>query len=412
MIISQLHIANLRAISSARLTFRSGFNLIMGVNGAGKTTVLDALALCLARVTRHVNKLKGPLPVLGTEDIREGSQGISIDCTFELGAREYTYGVYIPREPFITGPTPEKVRRNLPSYRFLGESPPKSAEFGVQRPLAVLFSTRRAVPSDRSATKSSARGGIGAALAEAFLPRELRLGELAEWLQAVQAQMNELPRYKNLFLALEKAVERFLPGYQDLRVKPGKPPRLLLGHGQDTLPLHKLSDGERGVLAIVLDLTRRLAQANEDLTDPAAEGQAVVLIDELDLHLHPLWQRQIISRLTATFPKVQFIATTHSPQILGEVEHERIQILSEGEVYQPQYSFGVDSNRVLEEIMGAPARTLVIEELLSRISVAVAENRYEDARGLVDQLALTLGENDAEVVRSRTLLDLLTEDEE
>ena len=71
----------------------------------------------------------------------------------------------------------------------------------------------------------------------------------------------------------------------------------------------------------------------------AAEAEAVVLIDEIDLHLHPKWQRQVVSKLTTTFPHCQFIATTHSPQIIGEVEHNRIQIISDSQVYSPTSGF-------------------------------------------------------------------------
>lgn len=128
-----------------------------------------------------------------------------------------------------------------------------------------------------------------------------------------------------------------------------------------TLEVSQLSDGERGILALVLDLTRRLAQANPSMEDPAAEAEAVVLIDELDLHLHPKWQRQIVTKLTKTFPKCQFIATTHSPQIVGEVGHRRIQMIADGQVYSPTHSYGVDSSRVLEEIMGANPRAEKIQ---------------------------------------------------
>ena len=78
-----------------------------------------------------------------------------------------------------------------------------------------------------------------------------------------------------------------------------------------------------------------------------------MLIDEIDLHLHPKWQRQIVHKLTEVFPRCQFITTTHSPQVIGEVEHDRIQIIANGEVYSPTHSFGVDSSRLLEEITGS-----------------------------------------------------------
>ena len=175
--------------------------------------------------------------------------------------------------------------------------------------------------------------------------------------------------------------------------------------------MRHLSDGERGVLALVLDLTRRLAQANPEIPDPAAEAEAVVLIDELELHLHPGWQRRIVRNLTETFPKCQFIATTHSPQIIGEVEHDRIQIMADGEVYPPTHSFGVDSSRVLEEIMDAEPRAAEVEELLNKVSREVGTQRYDNARGLLVQLVDRLGENDPEVTRIITLLEFMEGEE-
>ena len=185
----------------------------------------------------------------------------------------------------------------------------------------------------------------------------------------------------------------------------------MIDRSATTLPVELLSDGERGVLAMVLDLTRRLAQANPAMEDPAAEAEAVVMIDEIELHLHPAWQRQIVHNLTAAFPRCQFIATTHSPQIIGEVEHGRIQIIANGEVYSPTHSFGVDSSRVLEEIMDANPRTREVKALLSEVSQEVGKQRYESARGLLAQLIDRLGENDPEITRIRTLLDFMEGEE-
>ena len=134
--------------------------------------------------------------------------------------------------------------------------------------------------------------------------------------------------------------------------------------------------------------------------DPAAEAEAVVLIDELELHLHPKWQRRIVRDLRAAFPRCQFIATTHSPQVVGEVGHGRIHVMADGEVYSPTHSFGVDSSRVLEEIMDAPPRTETVHCLLSQISREIGKNRFDEARPLVTQLAGILGENDPEVTRA------------
>ena len=211
---------------------------------------------------------------------------------------------------------------------------------------------------------------------------------------------------------MQDAVTRLLPGFDNLRVdgEGASGGSLLIDRDAATLPVRLLSDGERGVLAMALDLTRRLAQANPEMKDPAAEAEAIVLIDGIELHLHPALQRRIVANLTRTFPKCQFIATTHSPQVIGEVEQDRIQIMADGEVHSPAHSFGVDSSRVLEEIMGAPPRTKKVKALLSEISRTIGNDRYDDARALLARLSSHLGENDPEVTRIQTLLDFMTSD--
>ena len=162
---------------------------------------------------------------------------------------------------------------------------------------------------------------------------------------------------------------------------------------------------------MVFDLTRRLVQANPLMISPTTEAEAVVLIDELELHLHPEWQRNIITNLEKAFPKCQFIATTHSPQIIGELHPGRIQIISDGEVYFPSYSYGIDSSRVLREIMGTDSRTENVENSLASIGHQIDEDEFKDARESLRSIAETLGENDPDVVRLNAIISFMEEDE-
>jgi predicted ATP-binding protein involved in virulence len=278
-------------------------------------------------------------------------------------------------------------------------------------PLAALFSTARAVPKRRGSVAQSAPAGVDAALAGALSSRELRLDQFVSWIQALGALGHEHPIARGVLDAVQDAVACFLPNYQNLRLEGEGRTSLMIDRDGATLPVHLLSDGERGVLSLVLDLTRRLSWANPDLLDPVAETEAVVLVDELELHLHPKWQRQIVHRLQATFPRCQFIATTHSPQIIGELEHDRIHVMDGGEVYSPTHSFGVDSSRVLEEVMAADSRNQEVQGLLSQISNEIGKNRFADARQLIERLVERVGENDPEVTRLRTLLDFLEGEE-
>lgn len=412
MRVTRLKIANLRAIEAAEFKFQPGFNLIVGVNGVGKTSVLDALSISLAPVVKHVNRLRTTRD-FSFDDIRVGANALTVECGIEIDREKFTYLIHKPRESSAprkkaAGMPREQVLDTPERSEFVGPPPRLATDSQLGgRPFAILFSTRRAVATDRAPSKGASAGGVQAALAEAFNDRWLRLAEFAEWMRVQQAMQRENSAAGRVLAAFEDAVTRFLPGYSNLHLSRGTKPKLLIDHDRTTLEVRQLSDGERGTLALVLDLTRRLAQANPKMDAPAATAEAVVLIDELDLHLHPKWQRQIVQNLTTAFPHCQFIATTHSPQVIGEVEHDRIQIIANGQVYSPRHSFGVDSSRVLEEIMGVDLRAQEIKGLLSQLSQEIGKQRFESARRLLDKLVNRLGEDDPEVTRARTLLDFM-----
>ena len=133
----------------------------------------------------------------------------------------------------------------------------------------------------------------------------------------------------------------------------------------------------------------------------------VVTIDELDLHLHPNWQRRIIHDLKTTFPSLQFIATTHSPQLIGEAQPEEIRMLDDDETSTPPRSFGIDSSRVLEEVMGTRSRNGAVDDLLKQLFESIDGERFEDARRLLADAEAKLGPDDPEVTRARALMTFL-----
>lgn len=413
MIVTRLTLANVRAIETAEFRFKPGVNLIVGVNGVGKTSALDALGACLSAVMKRANRLRYRVESFSSGDIRMGADALTVESDVWIGDRKYSYLVHKPRESSTTqqkktGMPREQVHDTPEKAAFIGDSlAPVIGNEPGGRPLAVLFSTNRAVPTERSPAKAVTAGGIAGAFGDAFANRDLRLGEFAAWMKAQEALLGEWPRGARVLAACEESVRRFLPSYQNLRQEGDKRPQLLIDRNSTTIPVRHLSDGERGSLALVLDLTRRLAQANPGMDDPASEAEAVVLIDEIDLHLHPKWQRQIVRNLTAAFPRCQFIATTHSPQVIGEVPHERIQIIADGKVYSPRHSFGVDSSRVLEEIMGADPRAREVQQLLTDISEVIGDQRFHRSRELLEELVEQLGESDPDVTRLHTLLDFV-----
>ena len=415
MIVSCLKLANLRTFDDVRFDFQPGFNLIAGANGVGKTSVLDALGVCLSDVVKHANGLRSRIRNFSQNDLRVGATALNVECDVQIDGAEYSYVVHQPREPAAdrkksTGEPWAHDGKAPRRAGFEGDVPSSLTEPRDGWPLALLFSTRRALPSARAMSNMATARGIEAACADALADRNLRLGEFTAWMRVQQALADDRPSASSVAAAFGTAVSRFLPGYSGLRITGEERPELVIDHRDMPLPVAQLSEGERGVLAIVLDLTRRLALANPEMEDPAAMAGAVVLIDEIELHLHPQWQRRIVANLTETFPKCQFIATTRSPQVIGEVEHDRIHMIADGEVYSPSHSFGVDSSRVLEEIMGTCSRTTTVNELLTDISQQISDDRYDDARVLLADLSELLGEDDPEVTRVQTLLDFMADD--
>ena len=418
MRVVRLELANVRAIEAAEFHFRPGFNLVVGVNGVGKTTVLDALTVCLSDVVRLANAHRSRVVRFEAGDIRVGTGALDVACDIENGEERHGYALHKPRESAAprakqAGRPREQVHDTPEKAGFIGKAPRIATGNEPEgRPLAVLFSTNRAAPSERAPAGRAAAGGVGAAFSSALSDRRFRLCELAAWMRVQEALKPKRPAAGRILNAMEKAVTRFLPDFHNLRVggEGASGGSLLIDKDASTLSVRLLSDGERGVLAMVLDLTRRLAQANPEMKDPAAMAEAIVLIDEIELHLHPGWQRRIVANLARTFPKCQFIATTHSPQVIGEVEHGRIHIIADGQVYSPSRSFGVDSSRVLEEIMDTTPRTEDVKALLLEISRTIGDDRYDAARELLVELSRHLGENDPEVTRIQTLLDFMTSD--
>ena len=116
------------------------------------------------------------------------------------------------------------------------------------------------------------------------------------------------------------------------------------------IPLSQLSDGYKGVISLVADIAYRMATLNPQLgMDILEKVDGVVLIDEVDLHLHPAWQQKVLNNLTDIFPNVQFIVTTHAPSVINSVKKENIRMLSDGEVVETDNQvYGKDINSVLK----------------------------------------------------------------
>ncbi len=145
MNITKLTLTNMRAIATAVFAFQPGFNLIVGVNGVGKTSVLDALAVCLSAVTKQVNHLRGSVESFVTDDIRVGCEAMTTEIGVALGGDEYTYLIHKPRSSSApqkkgTGEPRGQVHATPERAEYIGRTPkPFNKNTREGRPLAVLF---------------------------------------------------------------------------------------------------------------------------------------------------------------------------------------------------------------------------------------------------------------------------------
>ncbi|MFT4930014.1 MAG: putative ATP-binding protein involved in virulence, partial [Phenylobacterium sp.] len=155
---------------------------------------------------------------------------------------------------------------------------------------------------------------------------------------------------------VKKAVTAFMPAFKCLRIQRSPYPDMLIDKDGVTLSVLQLSQGERSLLALVGDIARRLVLLNPSREDPL-QGDGVVLIDEIDLHLHPKWQQNVLPNLLNTFPNIQFIVTTHSPQVLTTVPNECIRMLTSDGVKIPSIqTLGEESRTTLEDVMQVDSR--------------------------------------------------------
>ncbi len=360
MKLERVEIENYRAIEKLDLPLDSDLTVFYGANGHGKTSVLSAIAAGLGSIPMLLPDVSG---VGFRETDLRGSRPLQVTLNTLDGIhwdRKRQYG----RRGKSSRQDLSKVIEALVSADREGASP-------HDLPIVAFYDTDRAVvdaPHRRRSFKTEFPRY--AALEGALAPRA-NFREFFKWFYAMEyeelQEKNERRdwdyRLKDLN-AVREAIERMVPGVSDPRIKL-RPLRFVVSLESEAgkpeeLALDQLSGGYRIMLALAADLARRMAQGNPHLDAPL-DSEAVVLIDEVDLHLHPGWQQRVLTDLAATFPNTQFIVSTHSPQVLTTVRPEQVMHLHRknarivaGRSSAP--TFGAEAGSVLEAVMGVQER--------------------------------------------------------
>lgn len=213
--------------------------------------------------------------------------------------------------------------------------------------------------------------------------------------------------------AVRTAINVFMPEFSNLRVR--RKPRLHMSidKGKETLNVLQLSQGEKSLIALVGDIARRLAMMNPSLENPL-KGDGVILIDEIDMHLHPSWQREIVERLRSTFPNCQFILSTHSPLVISQCKNVLVYSLDDfnldeqGVLNPIQSVYGEDANSVLLNVMDTDIRNSSVSEslnnLLTLIQNADSKQKIQMAKELLYSFKNELPHLDLEIAKANILL--------
>lgn len=420
----------------------SNMTVFMGNNGSGKTSILRALATSLSWFVARVRSESGngrPIPELV---IKNGSHSAAIDIT-----------VFKHRYGQVEDGDLEALDENYFDWRIAKSRKGRKGEFksdlsgasalaehyrermsvndSASLPLIAFYSTERVVIEIplKIRTKHSflQLDGYDNALNQGvdfrrffewFREREDTENEsglsddVLEQLKTVLAQdeaaWNKLQELKasskdRQLTAVRSAIERFMPGFSNLRVR--RKPRLHMSIDKDgeTFDVAQLSQGEKSLMALIGDIARRLAVMNPSLDNPL-HGDGIVLIDEVDMHLHPKWQRTLIKNLTETFPRCQFVLTTHSPLVISDSKEVLGYLIHDDGVTQLPSLYGEDANSVLLSVMDTDIRNAEVNEKLGDLLDAIHDSEIDKAKELLTRLEDDLPASNLELSKAKLLL--------
>ena len=401
MQVKRFTLVNFRGIEHVELDFEGKKTIaLVGVNGVGKSSILDALAITLSNLTSRIVGQASKSRAISKDDIKVGADYTRLQLVARFAANEVDWAIALNRK---AGKHPKERSSDLSQLNTAAGSIEIDVlrhelvdEAPVQLPLAVYYDVHRAVLDVPLRIREQLVNAIAEGYDDALGHGGADFKRFFIWFRNQEDLENEkardVPGYRDPELsAVRRAIETFT-GFKDVRVRRKPALRMTVLKGNLEFNVLQLSDGEKCLLAMVGDLARRLTLLNRQVVDPL-KGSGVVLIDELDLHLHPGWQRTVVANLEKTFPNCQFIITTHSPQILGELPANAIMLLKEGRYLgHPERSLGLRSGEVVEELMGGFAQNQDVSEQLKKIHLHLDDDDLDAAQAGIESLRQDIGD--------------------
>ena len=386
MKLARVEIENYRAIEKLDLPLDPRLTVLHGDNGHGKTSVLGAIATGLGSIPGQLPDVSG---VRFLQSDRRGSRQLRVGLTTVDG---------IAWERRVGGPQKRNVLRELKEVVEAIVKADREGTGPLHLPIVAFYDTDRAVFDSPQRRRGFITEFPRYRALQGALSARTDFRDFFQWFYAKEnEELREQKEQGNFDYQLKdlqsvrSAIEAMLPGVSQPRIKL-HPLRFVVsqvGDGNpEQLSINQLSGGYRIMLALAADLARRMAQGNPHLDDPL-QSEAIVLIDEVELHLHPSWQQRILGDLARTFPNTQFIVSTHSPQVLTTVKPECIVELRreqdgivDDRTSAPTY--GAEAGDVLATVMGVDERPGGNEfaKQLQRYTDLVADGKGESPEGV------------------------------
>ena len=380
-----MHLEHYRCFEDLDIDFDDRLTVLVGANGAGKTAVLDALGVFL-QWAGHPKKREVIDCAMPAADVAIGRNPENLGYRLEVRAP----GDVSEQLDFSF----KKVESIIQDNRLFSQAPDAfwrlKGLLDAEKPVFAAYMAGRFISEKESVLAKNTYEPSDHSAFENNFARTIDYASTLSWFNNVDAdearamrddeQKTELPELKALREALSKAL---LGQYERPRML-GSPPELVIYQKGTKLAykVSQLSDGYRAMLALVMDLARRMAQAHGDGQpgESPLHSPAIALIDEVELHLHPSWQQTVLPTLRGIFPHTQFIVSTHSPQVLTSIPARHIRILSEGQAYTvSEQTQGAEASQLLKHIFGVEPRPkhLPIVKALHRYATLVYNEQWD-----------------------------------
>lgn len=400
MKVQRLSLLNFRGIKRLDVDFTQHTTAFVGVNGVGKSTVLDALAIALSQLIWRINGLPQKARPIALDDICHGAEFARIEVGVELRGQVVTWATVTNRKK---GQHSDPLRKSdldalnaaVKSLDAEWEHVESDRQEPYDLPLAVYYDVNRAVLNIPMRVRKKLLHNPYEVYQDALDHGGADFKRFFIWFRNREDYENEQrrdnPEFRDRSLEAVRAAVEVFTRFSDLRIR-RNPLRMTVVKQTQEFNVAQLSDGERNMLALIGDLARRLSILNPSLPNPN-DGAGIVLIDEIDLHLHPRWQREVVAKLESTFPNCQFVISTHSPQVLGELRPESVMLLRDGRFLgHAERALGLSSGEVLEELMESVASNSSVAAELSAIRVKVDNDEITQAENLLNALRLKVGD--------------------